>query len=129
VGNIGRDQALFGLPNTHLVQNDLPDSDKVVLPVRMREDLQLEKTNLLSRLVKFGAKSQSLGATPRFAKVMYGYIGLKDYTMYPLIRPGSFVPNRRKSTEGQIRNLAHGVRTPYLLSSSSMKATCVAGAN
>jgi len=30
---------------------------------------------------------------------MYGYIGLKDFTMYPLIRPGSFVQidgNQRK---------------------------------
>src|SRR6267378_7816739 len=50
--DIGRDQALFGLPNTLLVQNDLPDSEQVVLPVRMREDLQLERTNLLSRLVE-----------------------------------------------------------------------------
>src|SRR6267143_1683219 len=100
VGDIGRDQALFGLPNTHLVQNDLPDSEKVVLPVRMREDLQLERTNLLSHLVEiWGEIPVPLVQHLDLRKSLYGYIGLKDYTMYPLIRPGSFVQidgNQRK---------------------------------
>ena len=100
VGDIGRDQALFGLPNTHLVQKDLPDSEKVVLPVRMREDLQLERTNLLSRLVEiWGEIPVPLVQHLDLRKSLYGYIGLKDYTMYPLIRPGSFVQidgNQRK---------------------------------
>src|ERR1700730_13680477 len=29
LGDIGRDQALFGLPNTHLIQKDLSDSERV----------------------------------------------------------------------------------------------------
>lgn len=50
----------------------------------------LERTGLLPRNVKAPAESLVVGdlATRR---VSYGYIGLNDFTMYPLIRPGSFV--------------------------------------
>jgi hypothetical protein len=40
---------------------------------------------------------------------MYGYIGLNDYTMYPLIRPGSFV-----QIDGNQRKIKHGTwRTEF----------------
>jgi transcriptional regulator with XRE-family HTH domain len=100
VGDVGRDQALFGLPNTYLVQKEPLNSESVALPAHPREDLQLDRTNLLSRLIEiWGEIPVPLVQHLDLRRSLYGYIGLKDYTMYPLIRPGSFVQidgNQRK---------------------------------
>jgi transcriptional regulator with XRE-family HTH domain len=91
--DIGRDQALFGLGKTHLVPgSDEGDVEKIVLPLRSREELQLDETTLLSRLVQiWGEIPVRLINHLDLRKSMYGYIGLRDFTMYPLVRPGSFV--------------------------------------
>lgn len=34
-----------------------------------------------------------------FCHRVCGYVGLEDYTLYSLIRPGSFVGNRRRQNE------------------------------
>jgi transcriptional regulator with XRE-family HTH domain len=93
VSELGRDQALFGLPTTQLVplENE-SDEETIVVPLRSRPDLRLDKTNLLSRLVEIWGEVpfrliQHLD--PR--KSVYGVIGLNDFTMWPLIRPGSIV--------------------------------------
>jgi transcriptional regulator with XRE-family HTH domain len=107
-GDIGRDQALFGLPNTHIVASPgEADSEKVVLPLRFRQELQLDTTNLLSRLVEiWGEIPIPLVQHLDLRKSVYGYIGLKDLTMFPLLRPGSFVQidgNQRKIKPGAWR--------------------------
>jgi len=101
VSDLGRDQALFGLPKTRIVaDSELSDEATVVIPLRSREELQLEKTNLLSRLVEiWGEVPVRLIQRLDPRKSTYGYIGLTDFTMYPLIRPGSIVQidgNQRK---------------------------------
>jgi len=62
------------------------------IPVRFDAGLNLGKTNLLPRMI------ESWGTVPlEFLQHFdlrhrsYGFVGLKDYTLYPLIRPGSFV--------------------------------------
>ena len=93
VSDLGRDQALFGLPTTQLLpQASGDDGETIVVPLRSRPDLRLDKTNLLSRLVEIWGEIpfrliQHLD--PR--KSVYGVIGLTDFTMWPLIRPGSIV--------------------------------------
>ena len=53
VSDLGRDQALFGLPTTQLLpQASGDDGETIVVPLRSRPDLRLDKTNLLSRLVE-----------------------------------------------------------------------------
>jgi len=109
--DIGRDQALFGLGKTHLVPGaDEDDVETVVLPLRSREELQLNQTTLLSRLVEiWGEIPVRLIHHLDLRKSMYGYIGLNDYTMYPLIRPGSFV-----QIDGNQRKIKHGTwRTEF----------------
>jgi transcriptional regulator with XRE-family HTH domain len=62
------------------------------IPIRFDAGMNLGKTDLLPRMI------ESWGTVPLefiqhfdMRHRLYGYVGLKDYTMYPLIRPGSFV--------------------------------------
>jgi transcriptional regulator with XRE-family HTH domain len=51
-----------------------------------------DKTTLLPRVVQAGDdKPDVVTPDPDNQFTTYGYIGLDDFTMYPLIRPGSFV--------------------------------------
>jgi len=62
----------------------------------------MEQTSLISRMVEvWGEVPVALIQKLDIRRCQYGYIGLDDYTMYPLLRPGSFV---------QIDS--HPVRTP-----------------
>jgi transcriptional regulator with XRE-family HTH domain len=105
VADIRRDQALFGILNTHLVGGPIEnDVENIILPLRFREDLRLDKTNLLSRLVEiWGEVPIPLIQHLDLRKSLYGYVGLGDRTMFPIIRPGSFVQidgNQRKVVPG-----------------------------
>jgi transcriptional regulator with XRE-family HTH domain len=68
------------------------ESRNVEFPVRFDPGLQLEKTGLVSRLVElWGEIPIALLESLNIRKQRYGFIGLEDFTMYPLLRPGSFV--------------------------------------
>jgi transcriptional regulator with XRE-family HTH domain len=101
VSDLSRDQALFGLPTTQLVrQASTTDEETIIAPLRSSPDLRLDKTNLLSRLVEiWGEVPVRLIQHLDPRKSVYGIIGMKDFTMWPLIRPGSIVQidgNQRK---------------------------------
>lgn len=77
------------------------------LPVEFKPEFRFEKTNLLSRVVeKWDEVPIGLLQHLDLRKSMYGYIGLEDNTLYPLIRPGSLVqidPSQRKISSAQWR--------------------------
>lgn len=81
------------LPKTHLVPSEIYDTERrVSFPARFDPGARIEQTNLLSRIVQtWGeipiAYVQNLG----LRKHLYGFIGMDDYTLYPMIRPGSFI--------------------------------------
>lgn len=79
--------------HTHLVNLEEGDSAKTVtFPVRFDPGFRVEETNLLSRMVQvWGEVPVSLIRHMDIRRGRYGYIGLQDFTMYPLLRPGSFV--------------------------------------
>jgi len=93
IGDLNRDRAAMGIPRTHLVDSGADaDVERVTLPVGFKPEFQLEKTNLLARIVeKWDEIPISLLQHLDLRKSVYGYIGLEDYTLYPLIRPGSLV--------------------------------------
>jgi transcriptional regulator with XRE-family HTH domain len=75
------------------------------VPVRFDAGLNLSQTGLLSRMI------ESWGRVPieflqhlDLRNRLYGFIGLKDYTLYPLIRPGSFL-----EIDSDIKKPRHGV--------------------
>lgn len=90
---LGRHQLAAPLPQTHLANIDVYDDDRTVsFPVRFDPSFDIENTNLLSRIVEiWGEVPISLVQHLDIRHGLYGYIGLHDLTLYPLLRPGSFV--------------------------------------
>ena len=92
------------LPHTHLLRQKVDPGKTIVVPLDLRDQVQLERTNLLSRMF------QSWGEIPvpflqqmDLQKSLYGYIGKDDYTLDPIIRPASLVqidPRQTKITTG-----------------------------
>ena len=77
----------------------------IEIPIRFDAGMQLGKTNLLPRMI------ESWGTVPlEFIQHFdsrhrsYGFVGMKDYTLYPLLRPGSFV-----EIDPEVKNLRHGI--------------------
>lgn len=76
---------------THMVRA-LDANATAYMPVKLDPSFDLKRTSNLGRMVeKWGIVP--LAALARFAtaKYTYGYIGTEDFTMYPLLLPGSFV--------------------------------------
>src|SRR5260221_7130199 len=97
--------------HTHLVSLEEPDpATTVTFPVRFDQGFRVEETNLLSRMVQvWGEIPFSLIRQLDIRRSRYGYIGLHALTMYPLLRPGSFV-----LVDENLRNLhASQWRTEY----------------
>jgi len=72
----------------------LPDVPDVYRTSEFLRDLVKfpEKTTLIPRVGKAGDDKPDVAKLdPDSQFTSYGYIGLDDFTMYPLIRPGSFV--------------------------------------
>jgi transcriptional regulator with XRE-family HTH domain len=78
---------------THLAEVDsgeIPAS--VELPMRFDAALNLNRTTLLSRMIEtWGMVPFELIRSLDLRRRLYGFVGMEDYTLYPLIRPGSFV--------------------------------------
>ena len=108
IADLGRDRASVGVPRTHLVDRDGDaEAQSVSLPVEFKPDFRFESTNLLARVVeKWDEVPIGLLQHLDLRKSVYGYIGLEDTTLYPLIRPGSLVqidPSQRRISTGKWR--------------------------
>jgi transcriptional regulator with XRE-family HTH domain len=81
------------LANTHRVTFETPHpAAAVTFPIRLDRSFSLEKTSLVSRAVEvWGNVPASLFQRLDLRHIQYGYIGMCDFTMYPLLRPGTFV--------------------------------------
>jgi transcriptional regulator with XRE-family HTH domain len=88
-----QDQLTSQLASTHLTTLDAPDPNgQVIFPVRFAPSFDVRHTNLLSRMVEmWGQVPLALVQGLDVRNNMYGYIGLEDYMLYPILRPGSFV--------------------------------------
>jgi transcriptional regulator with XRE-family HTH domain len=95
------------IAKTHLTEygsgEERPASFEI--PVRFDAGMNLGKTNLLPRMI------ESWGTVPlEFIQHFdlrhrsYGFVGMKDYTLYPLIRPGSFV-----EIDPEVKTPRHGL--------------------
>jgi len=93
LGDLSRYRMSIGVPKTHLLDSGSNlEVEKVSLPVQFKPDFRLEKTNLLARVVeKWDEIPVGFLQHLDLRKSVYGYIGLEDYTLFPLIRPGSLV--------------------------------------
>ena len=93
LGDSARFQLDVPLANTHLVAFETLDpTTAVTFPIRLDRSFSAEKTSLISRVVEvWGQVPISLIQHLDVRHTQYGYIGLGDFTMYPLLRPGTFV--------------------------------------
>jgi transcriptional regulator with XRE-family HTH domain len=98
-----------GLPRTHLVGGALEEAAQTIsAPTELRDQVQFEQTNLVARMFQsWGEIPVGLLPQMNLQNSLCGYIGLEDYTLYPLIRPGSFVhidARQKKIKTGTWRN-------------------------
>lgn len=80
---------------THVTENESGtdlEPQPLELPVRFDAALNLGQTNLLSRMIEtWGRVPLEFIQHLDLRRRLYGFVGFKDYTLYPLLRPGSFV--------------------------------------
>jgi transcriptional regulator with XRE-family HTH domain len=80
------------LPHTHLLDAKEPSERTIIAPTELRGSVDWEKTNLVARMFsEWGEVPVRLLEHMDLRNCLYGYIGKKDYTMFPIIRPASFV--------------------------------------
>ena len=82
--------------------------DKVLVPVRIDPTFRWETTQLVNRVVAMWGEIPAaflLNSNPR--RHTYGFVGLADRTMFPLLRPGSLLmidPERRRVAQDGWKN-------------------------
>jgi transcriptional regulator with XRE-family HTH domain len=93
LSDAAKDQAMFTWPATHLVGDSAEtDEGAIPFPVRVRQEFHAEGTQLLTRLVQvWGEVPVALVRQLDLRKLLYGYLGLHDYSLFPAILPGSFL--------------------------------------
>src|SRR5271155_3457500 len=93
LSDAARLQDALPLHNTHLASIESPDLEKsVTFPIRFDRGFNMEKTSLISRMVElWGEVPISVIQRLDVRHCQYGFIGMDDYSMHPLLRPGSFV--------------------------------------
>lgn len=94
IGKVNTFHANMPIAKTHLADLAAPARSPTALelPIRFDAGLNMSHTNLLSRMIETWGKVplefiQHLDLRHR----LYGFVGLKDLTLYPLLKPGSFV--------------------------------------
>ena len=88
------------LAKTHLAPTTVYDQDRrVSFPVRFDPAFRLDKTSLLSRMVEMWGEVP-IGVIQHLdlRRSTWGLIGLDDYTLHPLLPPGSFVQIDERQT-------------------------------
>jgi transcriptional regulator with XRE-family HTH domain len=91
VNQLAADSALAQAPNSHLMEA-AGFMTAVNMPVQWNSEFDpLRTANLGPMIEKWGLVP--LAFLRQFAgrRYSYGYIGMKDFTMYPILLPGSFV--------------------------------------
>jgi len=91
--HLSRSQMSAPLPGTHLTNVEVYDRERTLsFPIRLDPGFDVHNTSLLSRLVEvWGEVPIAMIQHLDLRHGSYGYIGLRDLTLQPLLRPGSFV--------------------------------------
>lgn len=83
---------LIKLPVTHLVSSGFGRDDSTDLPILSLRESALDETGLLSNKLE-QSDDMPVAMLKRLGIQLsrYGYVGLNDYMLYPMLRPGSIV--------------------------------------
>ena len=98
----------FGQPQRSHVSEALSNVNLVRLPTKLDPGFSLEKTTDLKRVIEqWGVIPMAYLSLLAEDRYTYGYIGTEDFTMHPIIPPGSFVQvdeSKNKIIEGTWRS-------------------------
>jgi hypothetical protein len=98
----------FGHPQKSHVSDASSNLTQVRIPTRLDPGFSLQKTTDLRRVIEqWGTVPMAYLELLADDRYTYGYIGTEDFTMYPLLPPGSFVQvdeARNKVAEGAWRS-------------------------
>jgi transcriptional regulator with XRE-family HTH domain len=107
LNNTPADLGLVSPPKSH-VSDALSSLAYVRVPVRMDPGFDERRTTNLGRMVeKWGLVPLAYLAQFATSDFTYGYVGTEDFTMYPILPPGSFVQvdeSRSRVIEGSWRS-------------------------
>lgn len=99
-GSIGVDARSVSIERTHPVDFDTEIDGEVLLPIGLEPGVDLRRTVFLSRVIqKWGKLPLILLSGYDLKGHRYGFIGTEDWSMYPILHPGSLVTideSRRK---------------------------------
>lgn len=104
LANLPADSTLITLPRTHAV-NFQYDDGEAQMPLALDPGIDLTKTVFLSRMVqRWGRIPLMMANHLDLRDYTYGFIGTDDWSMFPIISPGSLVvidqTRRRVATSG-----------------------------
>lgn len=99
------DAAQLALSETHLLDFEANERTSAVVPLEFDFDFDPAKTSFISRQIRhWGTVPVALLGAVDVRKYRYGYIGIDDWFMYPILVPGSFIQidetKRRIAREG-----------------------------
>jgi transcriptional regulator with XRE-family HTH domain len=107
LNNVAADLGMIAPPRSHLSET-LSGMASVQVPIRLDPGFDEHRTANLGRMVEqWGLVPLSYLAQFAQSDFTYGYIGTQDFTMYPIIPPGSFVQvdeEKNKVLEGAWRS-------------------------
>jgi transcriptional regulator with XRE-family HTH domain len=107
LGDLAREQVRQPLPRTALIGSANREISFSTVPA----GVNWEKTNLVSRMFTgFQGAEAELFPEGEIQSAVYGYVGNRDFTLYPMIRPGSFVQidaTQRRVENGQWPSIFH----------------------
>ncbi|MGB8734146.1 MAG: helix-turn-helix transcriptional regulator [Candidatus Sulfotelmatobacter sp.] len=107
MNNMAADLGMIAPPRSH-VSEALSGLSSVQMPIRMDPGFDEQRTTNLGRMVEqWGVVPLSYLAQFAHSDFTYGYIGNQDFTMYPILPPGSFVQvdeEKNKVTDGTWRS-------------------------
>ena len=90
--NLPVDATRFALRNTLILDLDLPDRLQVDFPVSLSSDFDFRSTSFLGEQIReWGKVSMALLKRIGVRQGRYGFLGTEDWSMWPVIPPGSFL--------------------------------------
>jgi len=96
------------IDRTHAIGFQPPSHGEVQIPISLDPGVDLRRTTYLSRMIqRWGKLPLMLLNGLDLKNHRYGFIGMEDWSMYPLLQPGALVvidETRRKLTESSWTN-------------------------
>ena len=100
LGSIAADAATIELERTHVVGFTADNHADALIPLSLDPGIDVRRTTFLSRMIqRWGKLPLLLLGAFDLKGHRYGFIGTEDWTMYPILQPGSLVlidENKRK---------------------------------